>query len=113
MHCPYCPNTDTRVVDSRVSEDGGAIRRRRTCAECGRLDGCVPPRHMFVSLDAATRGRVTAEKAEAARAELAAAVAATCRHGVDRARVRCGDCDRAEKKTQEPAVVGVTEGAER
>jgi transcriptional repressor NrdR len=38
MHCPYCKSTDTRVVDSRVSEDGGAIRRRRTCAEetCGK-----------------------------------------------------------------------------
>jgi transcriptional repressor NrdR len=38
MHCPYCRNTDTRVLDSRVSDDGGAIRRRRTCpAENG---GC-------------------------------------------------------------------------
>ncbi len=32
MHCPYCRSTDTRVVDSRVSEDGASIRRRRTCA---------------------------------------------------------------------------------
>ena len=31
MHCPYCRNTDTRVLDSRVAEDGSAIRRRRTC----------------------------------------------------------------------------------
>ena len=29
MHCPYCRNTDTRVLDSRVSDDGSAIRRRR------------------------------------------------------------------------------------
>jgi transcriptional repressor NrdR len=38
MHCPYCRNTDTRVVDSRVSDDGSAIRRRRTCAaeSCGK-----------------------------------------------------------------------------
>jgi transcriptional repressor NrdR len=38
MHCPYCRNTDTRVVDSRVAEDGGSIRRRRTCASdsCGK-----------------------------------------------------------------------------
>ena len=34
MHCPYCRATDTRVLDSRVSEDGGAIRRRRSCTEC-------------------------------------------------------------------------------
>ncbi|MDP2774262.1 MAG: transcriptional regulator NrdR [Nocardioides sp.] len=31
MHCPYCRNTDTRVLDSRVADDGGSIRRRRTC----------------------------------------------------------------------------------
>lgn len=36
MHCPYCRNTDTRVLDSRVSEDGGSIRRRRTCSACDR-----------------------------------------------------------------------------
>jgi len=36
MHCPYCRHTDTRVLDSRVAEDGSAIRRRRTCSECGR-----------------------------------------------------------------------------
>ena len=38
MHCPYCRNTDTRVLDSRVSEDGGSIRRRRTCPVDG--GGC-------------------------------------------------------------------------
>ncbi len=31
MHCPYCRNTDTRVLDSRVADDGASIRRRRTC----------------------------------------------------------------------------------
>jgi transcriptional repressor NrdR len=36
MHCPYCRHTDTRVLDSRVADDGGAIRRRRTCQECGK-----------------------------------------------------------------------------
>ena len=36
MHCPFCRHPDTRVVDSRAAEDGAAIRRRRTCPECGR-----------------------------------------------------------------------------
>ncbi len=36
MHCPYCRGTDTRVLDSRVSEDGTSIRRRRTCSACER-----------------------------------------------------------------------------
>ena len=35
MHCPYCQHTDTRVIDSRVSEDGATIRRRRECEACG------------------------------------------------------------------------------
>ncbi|MGN0064939.1 MAG: transcriptional regulator NrdR [Nocardioides sp.] len=36
MHCPYCRHTDTRVLDSRVADDGGSIRRRRTCSSCDR-----------------------------------------------------------------------------
>lgn len=36
MHCPFCRHPDTRVVDSRVSDDGLAIRRRRQCPNCGR-----------------------------------------------------------------------------
>ena len=34
MHCPHCRNTDTRVLDSRVSDDGSSIRRRRVCLAC-------------------------------------------------------------------------------
>ena len=36
MHCPFCRHPDSRVVDSREADDGGAIRRRRSCPECGR-----------------------------------------------------------------------------
>lgn len=36
MHCPHCRHNDTRVLDSRVSDDGSQIRRRRTCQECGK-----------------------------------------------------------------------------
>ena len=36
MHCPFCRHTDSRVVDSRTSDDGASIRRRRQCPECGR-----------------------------------------------------------------------------
>jgi transcriptional repressor NrdR len=35
MRCPYCSNSDTQVKDSRPSEDGSAIRRRRHCPDCG------------------------------------------------------------------------------
>lgn len=36
MHCPFCRHSDSRVIDSRTSDDGLAIRRRRQCPECGR-----------------------------------------------------------------------------
>jgi len=35
MRCPFCGNEDTQVKDSRPSEDGSSIRRRRFCAGCG------------------------------------------------------------------------------
>lgn len=36
MRCPYCENEDSKVIDSRHTEDGKAIRRRRECEQCGR-----------------------------------------------------------------------------
>lgn len=36
MHCPFCRHPDSRVIDSRTSDDGLSIRRRRQCPECGR-----------------------------------------------------------------------------
>lgn len=34
MRCPFCQHDDTRVVDTRVTDDGTTIRRRRECSEC-------------------------------------------------------------------------------
>jgi transcriptional repressor NrdR len=52
MHCPYCRNTDTRVLDSRVSDDGGAIRRRRSCpvdtGGCGKRFSTVEQMQLVV-----------------------------------------------------------------
>ncbi len=36
MKCPYCKAEDTGVIDSRLSEDGDSVRRRRECEECGK-----------------------------------------------------------------------------
>jgi len=36
VHCPYCRHTDSKVLDSRVAEDGSSIRRRRQCPSCER-----------------------------------------------------------------------------
>jgi transcriptional repressor NrdR len=35
MFCPFCNADDTKVIDSRLVADGGQVRRRRECAECG------------------------------------------------------------------------------
>jgi transcriptional repressor NrdR len=36
MKCPFCANAENKVIDSRISKDGKAIRRRRECLGCGR-----------------------------------------------------------------------------
>src|SRR5659263_655856 len=36
VHCPFCRHADSRVVDSRTSDDGLSIRRRRQCPACNR-----------------------------------------------------------------------------
>lgn len=36
MYCPFCRHPDSRVVDSRVADDGSSIRRRRQCPQCER-----------------------------------------------------------------------------
>lgn len=34
MHCPFCNQADTKVIDSRLVADGGQVRRRRECLSC-------------------------------------------------------------------------------
>lgn len=36
MKCPFCAAPDSRVVDSRTTDDGNSIRRRRECTVCGK-----------------------------------------------------------------------------
>ncbi|MBR5755981.1 MAG: transcriptional repressor NrdR [Firmicutes bacterium] len=36
MNCPFCNTPDTKVIDSRPTEEGHAIRRRRECESCGK-----------------------------------------------------------------------------
>lgn len=36
MHCPFCQNPDTKVIDTRISDDGYSIRRRRVCPKCNK-----------------------------------------------------------------------------
>ena len=36
MKCPYCKSSESKVTDSRATDDGNSIRRRRECLGCGR-----------------------------------------------------------------------------
>lgn len=69
MHCPYCRHTDTRVLDSRVTDDGGAIRRRRSCpAEnggCGKRFSTVEQMQLVVVKRSGTTEPFTRDKAVA------------------------------------------------
>ncbi len=36
MKCPFCGHTENKVIDSRISKDGKAVRRRRECLNCAK-----------------------------------------------------------------------------
>ncbi len=63
MHCPYCRNTDTRVLDSRVADDGGAIRRRRSCPACEKRFSTVEQMQLVVVKRSGATEPFTREKA--------------------------------------------------
>lgn len=63
MHCPYCRNTDTKVLDSRVSDDGGSIRRRRTCSACKKRFTTVEQMQLTVLKRSGATEPFTREKA--------------------------------------------------
>ncbi len=65
MHCPYCRHHDTRVIDSRVAEDGGAIRRRRTCPDCNKRFSTVEQMQLVVVKRSGTTEPFNREKAVA------------------------------------------------
>ncbi len=48
MRCPFCLREDSRVVDSRTSDDGGLVRRRRQCGACGRRFSTVESASLVV-----------------------------------------------------------------
>src|SRR6476659_10981772 len=63
MHCPFCRSTDTRVIDSRVAEDGSAIRRRRHCPSCEKRFTTVEQMQLSVIKRSGTSEPFTREKA--------------------------------------------------
>ncbi len=65
MHCPFCRGNDTRVLDSRVAEDGGSIRRRRTCPTCEKRFTTVEQMQLTVLKRSGATEPFTREKAVA------------------------------------------------
>ena len=65
MHCPFCRSTDTRVLDSRVAEDGSSVRRRRTCPACERRFSTVEQMQLMVCKRSGATEPFTRDKAVA------------------------------------------------
>ena len=63
MHCPYCRSTDTRVLDSRVADDGSSIRRRRQCTGCSKRFTTVEQMQLTVLKRSGATEPFTREKA--------------------------------------------------
>ena len=74
MRCPYCGADDTRVVDSRPAESGAAIRRRRSCENCGNRFTTYERRET-VPMVRKRDGRLEPFSAEKVRAGVANALA--------------------------------------
>jgi len=62
MHCPFCRHPDSRVVDSRETDEGQAIRRRRSCPECGKRFTTWKPRCWLLSSAVGSPSRSAARR---------------------------------------------------
>ena len=63
MQCPFCKHADTRVLDSRLAEDGNAIRRRRSCQSCEKRFTTIEQMQMMVAKRSGTKEPFDREKA--------------------------------------------------
>jgi transcriptional repressor NrdR len=84
MRCPFCAHDNSQVKDSRPSEDGAAIRRRRQCEECGARFTTFER----VQLRDLTVIKKTGEKQPFERDKLVRSISIACRkRGVDSDRI--------------------------
>lgn len=65
MHCPFCRHPDSRVSDSRTSDDGTVVRRRRQCPACGQRFSTTESATLLVAkrsgvVEPFSRGKVVA-----------------------------------------------------
>ena len=92
MRCPYCRKDDDKVVDSRLTDDGAAVRRRRECLECGRRYSTIE-RALDVSLTVRKR---SGDVEPFDHAKLAAGIAAAASGRLESATVETVVVDLAE-----------------
>jgi transcriptional repressor NrdR len=89
MRCPFCAHEDSQVKDSRPTEDGAAIRRRRQCEACGARFTTferIQLRDLVVLKNEGSSGDVRREPFE--RDKLIRSISVACRkRGIDAARV--------------------------
>lgn len=65
MQCPFCKHCDTRVLDSRVADDGSAIRRRRSCQSCEKRFTTIEQMQLMVAKRSGATEAFDREKAVA------------------------------------------------
>ncbi len=63
MYCPHCRHADTKVLDSRVAEDGTSIRRRRQCQDCDKRFTTVEQVQLMVLKRSGTTEQFNRDKA--------------------------------------------------
>lgn len=90
MQCPFCKAVDTRVIDSRLAEEGTQVRRRRACEQCDGRFTTFERAELPVPLIKKRSGRVEAFDEDKLRRGIASAVykrpvrAEAVEHAVDR-----------------------------
>lgn len=73
MQCPFCKAPDTRVIDSRLAEDGEQVRRRRECERCSQRFTTFEKAQLLMPNIAKSKGRVEPFKEEKLRHGIASA----------------------------------------
>ena len=69
MHCPYCRHTDSKVLDSRTTDDGASIRRRRQCPSCERRFTTIEQMQLVVVKRSGSRRAVQSRQGDQRRSE--------------------------------------------
>ncbi len=99
MKCPFCGTDDTQVVETRVSEDGDFVRRRRQCGDCDkRFTTYERPDVNFPVVVKKDGSRTDFDREQDARLDDAGAAQAPGEHRADRRRAAAHRAEAAVKR---------------